>query len=73
MVSANFKLEKLTINNETREMVVQYADGILRVAATLVFVPVSQWRSSPELNNMSGNVWEKTKSRVRKAIARLTC
>jgi len=50
MVSANFKLEKLTINNETREyLVVQYADGLLRVAADQLgsLSRFLQWRSSP--------------------------
>ena len=69
------KLEKLTINNETREyLVVQYADGILRVAADQLG-SLSRFRSSgdqaPVLNKMSGNAWEKTKSRVRKAIKKL--
>ena len=69
------KLEKLTINNETREyLVVQYADGILRVAADQLGA-LSRFRSSgdqaPVLNKMSGNAWEKTKSRVRKAIKKV--
>ena len=69
------KLEKLTINNETREyLVVQYADGLLRIAADQLGA-LSRFRSSgdgaPELNKMSGKAWEKTKSRVRKAIKKL--
>ncbi len=69
------KLEKLTINNETREyLVVQYADGILRVAADQLGA-LSRFRSSgdqaPVLNKMSGNAWEKTKLRVRKAIKKV--
>ena len=69
------KLEKLTINNETREyLVVQYGDGLLRVAADQVG-SLSRFRRSgdqaPELNKMSGKAWEKTKSRVRKAIKKL--
>ena len=69
------KLEKLTINNETREyLVVQYADGLLRVAADQLG-SLSRFRSTgdqaPLLHKMSGKVWEKTKSRVRKAIKKL--
>ena len=69
------KLESLTINRETRDyLVVQYADGLLRVAADQVGA-LSRFRSNenraPELNKMSGKAWEKTKSRVRKAINKL--
>ncbi|MBV9384874.1 MAG: transcription-repair coupling factor [Chroococcidiopsidaceae cyanobacterium CP_BM_ER_R8_30] len=69
------KLESLTINKETREyLVVQYADGLLRVAADQLGA-LSRFRStgdrSPELNKMSGKAWENTKSKVRKAIRKL--
>ena len=69
------KLESLTINYETREyLVVQYADGILRVAADQLGV-LSRFRATgnrpPELNKMSGKAWEKTKNRVRKGIKKL--
>jgi len=69
------KLESLTINKETREyLVVQYADGLLRVAADQVGA-LSRFRSTgdraPELNRMSGKAWENTKSKVRKAIKKL--
>ena len=69
------KLESLTINNETREyLVVQYADGLLRVAADQLGV-LSRFRATgdrpPELNKMSGKAWEKTKNRVRKGIKKL--
>jgi transcription-repair coupling factor (superfamily II helicase) len=69
------KLEKLTINNETREyLVVQYADGLLRVAADQLG-GLSRFRSTtdkpPELNKMTGKAWENTKSKVRKAIKKL--
>ncbi|MBE9127589.1 MULTISPECIES: transcription-repair coupling factor [unclassified Coleofasciculus] len=69
------KLESLTINHETREyLVLQYADGLLRVAADQVGV-LSRFRSTdakpPVLNKMSGKAWEKTKSRVRKNIKKL--
>lgn len=69
------KLESLTINRETREyLVVQYADGLLRVAADQLGA-LSRFRSTgdsaPELNKMSGKAWANTKSRVRKAIKKL--
>jgi transcription-repair coupling factor (superfamily II helicase) len=69
------KLESLTINHETREyLVLQYADGLLRVAADQLGV-LSRFRATgerpPELNKMSGKAWEKTKNRVRKGIKKL--
>jgi transcription-repair coupling factor (superfamily II helicase) len=69
------KLEKLTINHETREyLVVQYADGLLKVAADQLG-GLSRFRSTtdkpPELNKMTGKAWENTKSKVRKAIRKL--
>jgi transcription-repair coupling factor (superfamily II helicase) len=69
------KLESLTINNETREyLVLQYADGLLRVAADQVG-SLSRFRGvgdrAPELNKMSSKAWEKTKSKVRKAIKKV--
>jgi transcription-repair coupling factor (superfamily II helicase) len=69
------KLESLTINNETREyLVLQYADGLLRVAADQVG-SLSRFRGAgdrvPELNKMSGKAWEKTKGKVRKAIKKV--
>jgi len=69
------RLEGLHLNNETRDyLVVQYADGILRVAADQLGV-LSRFRHTgtrpPELNKMSGKAWEKTKSRVRKGIKKL--
>ncbi len=69
------KLESLTLNEETREyLVVQYADGLLRVAADQVGV-LSRLRTTndkpPELNKMTGKAWENTKNKVRKAIKKL--
>nr|WP_290226855.1 transcription-repair coupling factor [Trichocoleus desertorum] len=69
------KLESLTINHETREyLVLQYADGLLRVAADQVG-SLSRFRGAgdavPELNKMSSKAWEKTKSKVRKSIKKL--
>ncbi|BAZ65713.1 MAG: transcription-repair coupling factor [Pelatocladus maniniholoensis HA4357-MV3] len=69
------KLESLTLNNETRDyLVVQYADGLLRVAADQVNA-LSRLRTTsdkpPELNKMTGKAWENTKNKVRKAIKKL--
>ena len=69
------KLESLTFNQETREyLVLQYADGLLRVAADQVGA-LSRFRGvgdrAPELNRMSSKAWEKTKSKVRKAIKKV--
>ncbi|MEH2416624.1 transcription-repair coupling factor [Nostoc sp.] len=69
------KLESLTINHETRDyLVVQYADGLLRVAADQVGA-LSRFRAAgdkaPELNRMTGKAWENTKNKVRKAIKKL--
>jgi transcription-repair coupling factor (superfamily II helicase) len=69
------KLESLTINEETRDyVVVQYADGLLRVAADQVGA-LSRLRTNsekpPELNKMTGKAWENTKNKVRKAIKKL--
>ncbi|OYD99833.1 transcription-repair coupling factor, partial [Nostoc sp. 'Peltigera membranacea cyanobiont' 232] len=69
------KLESLMINNETRDyLVVQYADGLLRVVADQVGA-LSRFRAggdkAPELNRMTGKAWENTKNKVRKAIKKL--
>ncbi|MCL6751620.1 DEAD/DEAH box helicase, partial [Nostoc sp. CCCryo 231-06] len=69
------KLESLTINHETRDyLAVQYADGLLRVAADQVGA-LSRFRAAgdkaPELNRMTGKAWENTKNKVRKAIRKL--
>ncbi len=69
------KLESLTLNNETREyLVIQYADGLLRVAADQLNA-LSRFRgvgeSRPELSKMTGKTWERTKSKVRKAIKKV--
>ncbi|MBE9076032.1 transcription-repair coupling factor [Romeria aff. gracilis LEGE 07310] len=69
------KLESLTIDSETREyLAIQYADGLLRVAADQMG-SLSRYRTSaerqPELNKMTGKVWEKTKGRARKAIQKV--
>ncbi|MBM0741684.1 transcription-repair coupling factor [Phormidium sp. CLA17] len=69
------KLESLVINHETREyLVIQYADGLLRVAADQLN-SLSRFRAAgdraPELNKMSGKAWERTTSKVRKAIKKV--
>jgi transcription-repair coupling factor (superfamily II helicase) len=69
------KLESLTINDETRDyLVVQYADGLLRVAADQLGA-LSRFRTNqekaPVLNKMSSKAWENTKNKVRKAIKKL--
>ena len=69
------RLESLTIDRETREyLVVQYADGLLRVAADQLG-SLSRFRATdskpPELNKMSSKAWANTKNRARKAIKKL--
>jgi len=69
------KLESLTLNDETREyLVLKYADGLLRVAADQLSA-LSRFRgvgeAVPQLNKMSSKAWEKTKSKVRKAIKKV--
>ncbi|MGB3495821.1 MAG: transcription-repair coupling factor, partial [Elainellaceae cyanobacterium] len=69
------KLESLTLNDETREyLVLRYADGLLRVAADQVGA-LSRFRAAgsgkPQLNKMSSKAWEKTKSKVRKAVKKV--
>lgn len=65
------KFEKLT----TREyLVIQYADGILRIPADS-FDSLSRYRKTgktpPQLHKMSGTAWEKTKNKVRKAVKKV--
>jgi transcription-repair coupling factor (superfamily II helicase) len=69
------KLESLTLNQETREyLVLQYADGLLRVAADQLGA-LSRFRgvgdAAPQLSKMSSKAWEKTKSKVQKAIKKV--
>jgi transcription-repair coupling factor (superfamily II helicase) len=69
------RLESLSINNETREyLVIQYEDGLLRVAADQVGT-LSRFRhtneGAPKLNKMTGKAWANTKSKVRKAIKKI--
>lgn len=69
------KLESLSVNRETRDyLVIQYADGLLRVAADQLG-SLSRYRAGsgkpPALNKMTGKAWEKTKTRVQKAIKKV--
>ena len=69
------KLESLTVDNETREyLVIQYEDGLLRVAADQVG-SLSRYRATtdrpPTLNKMTGKAWEKTKGKARKAVQKV--
>jgi transcription-repair coupling factor (superfamily II helicase) len=69
------KLESLTVNQETRDyLVIQYADGLLRVAADQVG-SLSRYRvatgQAPVLNKMTSSAWEKTKGRAKKAIQKV--
>jgi transcription-repair coupling factor (superfamily II helicase) len=69
------KLESLAISHETREyLVIQYADGLLRVAVDQLGC-LSRYRGvgsgNPELNKMTGKVWEKAKAKAKKAIQKV--
>lgn len=69
------QLESLTLNQETRDyLVLQYADGTLRVAADQVGT-LSRFRSTggkvPRLNKLTGKTWDKAKEKVRKSIKKL--
>lgn len=69
------KLESLSLNNEIREyLVIQYSDGTLRVAADQVNA-LSRYRATsdraPSLSKMSGQAWEKAKSKVKKAVQKV--
>ena len=69
------KLEKLAIGGESRDyLVVQYADGLLRVAADQLG-SLGRYRATteqaPELNRMGGTAWSKAKERAKKAIRKV--
>jgi transcription-repair coupling factor (superfamily II helicase) len=69
------KLEKLAISGESRDyLVVQYADGLLRVAADQLG-SLGRYRATgetpPELNRMGGTAWTRAKERARKAIRKV--
>ncbi len=69
------KLEKLAISGESRDyLVVQYADGLLRVAADQLG-SLGRYRAStdapPDLNRMGGTAWAKAKERAKKAVRKV--
>jgi len=69
------KLEKLAISGESRDyLVVQYADGLLRVAADQLG-SLGRYRATsdapPDLNRMGGTAWSKAKERAQKAIRKV--
>lgn len=69
------KLEKLTLNNETREyLVLKYADGLLRVVVDQMSI-LSRYRAmsegKPELHKMSSKAWVNTTSKAKKAIKKI--
>lgn len=69
------KIEKLAIGDESRDyLVVQYADGLLRVAADQLG-SLGRYRAStdapPELNRMGGTAWAKAKERAIKAVRKV--
>ena len=69
------KLEKLAISGESRDyLVVQYADGLLRVAADQLG-SLGRYRATgetpPELNRMGGTAWNRAKERAKKAIRKV--
>ena len=66
-------MEKLAVSGDVRDyLVVQYADGILRVAADQL-EPWALSRASetpPQLSKMGGSAWTKAKERAKRAFAR---
>ena len=69
------KLEKLTVNDETREyLVLKYADGILRVVVDQMSI-LSRYRGmnegKPELHKMTGKAWVSATSKAKKAIKKI--
>ncbi|MFN7677620.1 MAG: transcription-repair coupling factor [Cyanobacteriota bacterium] len=69
------KLEKLVMGGEARDyLVVQYADGLLRVAADQLG-SLGRYRATgegaPELNRMGGTAWLRTKERAAKSIRKV--
>ena len=69
------KLEKLVMAGEARDyLVVQYADGLLRVAADQLG-SLGRYRATgdgvPELNRMGGTAWQRSKDRAAKAIRKV--
>jgi transcription-repair coupling factor (superfamily II helicase) len=68
-------LENISIDDDSRDyLTIQYADGLLRVAADQLGV-LSRFRHTdtkpPDLNKMTGQAWAKTKAKVQKSIKKL--
>ena len=68
-------MEKLALSGDVRDyLVVQYADGILRVAADQLG-SLGRYRATsekpPQLNRMGGTAWSKAKERTRKAVRKV--
>ncbi|MCS7226944.1 MAG: transcription-repair coupling factor [Gloeomargarita sp. SKYB31] len=68
-------LERLEVGSQTREyLVLQYADGQLRVAVDQVGV-LSPYRGGsgqkPELHRLASQTWQKTREKVRKSLKKL--
>jgi transcription-repair coupling factor (superfamily II helicase) len=69
------KLERLAISGNAREyLVIEYSDGILRVAADQMN-SLSRYRTASatgvQLSKMGGKTWEKTKQKVKKAVQKI--
>lgn len=69
------KLEKLTVNNETREyLVLKYADGLLRVVVDQMSI-LSRYRAmgegKPDLHKMTGKAWASATAKAKKAVKKI--
>ncbi len=68
-------MEKLAISGDVRDyLVVQYSDGILRVAADQLG-SLGRYRATsetpPQLSKMGGSAWSKAKERAKKAVRKV--
>ena len=68
-------MEKLAVSGDVRDyLVVQYADGILRVAADQLG-SLGRYRATsetpPQLSRMGGTAWSKAKERARKTVRKV--
>ena len=68
-------MEKLAISGDVRDyLVVQYSDGILRVAADQLG-SLGRYRATgetpPQLSKMGGTAWSKAKERAKKAVRKV--
>ena len=68
-------MEKLAVSGDVRDyLVVQYADGILRVAADQLG-SLGRYRATsetpPQLSKMGGSAWTKAKERAKKAVRKV--